>query len=337
MHSAVMPSQALKRGDGSEALGSKGAVATPGTSYAIMFSGGRKLEMRSVDLVAPGPDEVVVAVEWSGISTGTERLLWTGEMPAFPGLTYPLVPGYEAVGRVIAAERHPGLVGQRVFVPGSRGFKDVAGLFGAAASHLVVAADKVVPVELETPSEGVLLALAATAAHALDPENLPELIVGHGVLGRLLARITVALGGAPTVWETDSERISPESYRVCKPHEDTRQDYRAICDVSGDSGVLDTLIGRLAPRGEITLAGFYTARPDFAFPPAFMKEMRLRVAAEWAPEDLVQVLDLLAKGVLKLEGLITHVRPASEAADAYRIAFGETSCLKMILDWRHIE
>jgi 3-hydroxyethyl bacteriochlorophyllide a dehydrogenase len=68
-----------------------------------------------------------------------------------------------------------------------------------------------------------------------------------------------------------------------------------------------------------------------------MKEMRLRVAAEWATEDLVQVLDLLAKGVLKLEGLITHVRPASEAADAYRIAFGETSCLKMILDWRHIE
>jgi bacteriochlorophyllide a dehydrogenase len=43
---------------------------------------------------------VVVDVEWSGISTGTERLLFTGRMPPSPGMGYPLVPGYESVGRV---------------------------------------------------------------------------------------------------------------------------------------------------------------------------------------------------------------------------------------------
>ena len=32
------------------------------------------------------------------ISTGTERLLWSGRMPPFPGMGYPLVPGYESVG-----------------------------------------------------------------------------------------------------------------------------------------------------------------------------------------------------------------------------------------------
>ena len=50
-------------------------------------------------------DDVVVDIEYSGISTGTERLLWTGRMPAFPGMGYPLVPGYESVGRVVGCGR----------------------------------------------------------------------------------------------------------------------------------------------------------------------------------------------------------------------------------------
>ena len=33
----------------------------------------------------------------------TEKLLWNGTMPHFPGMGYPLVPGYESVGRVIEA------------------------------------------------------------------------------------------------------------------------------------------------------------------------------------------------------------------------------------------
>ena len=34
------------------------------------------------------------------------------------------------------------------------------------------------------------------------------------------------------------------------------------------------------------LAGFYADRLSFAFPPAFMREARLRVAAQWQPGDL---------------------------------------------------
>ena len=51
--------------------------------------------------------------------------------------------------------------------------------------------------------------LAATARHALAgfKTALPDLIVGHGTLGRLLARLTVAAGApAPTVWEIDPKR-----------------------------------------------------------------------------------------------------------------------------------
>jgi 3-hydroxyethyl bacteriochlorophyllide a dehydrogenase len=66
-------------------------------------------------------------------------LLWTGRMPPFPGMGYPLVPGYESVGRVVAGRHMPGAtVGDRVFVPGARCFGDVRGLFGGAASRVVV-------------------------------------------------------------------------------------------------------------------------------------------------------------------------------------------------------
>jgi 3-hydroxyethyl bacteriochlorophyllide a dehydrogenase len=115
---------------------------------------------------------------------------------------------------------------------------------------------------------------------------------------------------------------------------DPRRDYRRICDVSGDAGIIDQLVGRLAPQGEIVLAGFYAERLSFAFPPAFMREARISIAAQWQPEDLATVLDLVAAGRLSLDGLITHRAKAEEAPRAYQQAFGDPLCLKMILDWR---
>jgi len=88
------------------------------------------------------------------------------------------------------------------------------------------------------------------------------------------------------VWETDPRRAGGATgYTVTTPEADARRDYRVIADVTGDSGLLDTLIGRLAPRGELVLGGFYAAPIRYAFPPAFMREARLRDAAEWPPDQ----------------------------------------------------
>ncbi|MDW8398338.1 MAG: chlorophyll synthesis pathway protein BchC [Acetobacteraceae bacterium] len=313
-------------------------------TIAVLLRRPETLELARLALTPPGPADVVVEVAWSGISTGTERLLWSGRMPPFPGMGYPLVPGYESVGEIVEAGPQSGRrVGERVFVPGARCFaplegEPVRGLFGGAARRLVVPGARVVPVEQGLREQAVLLALAATARHATAAPGAeqPGLIVGHGVLGRLLARIAIALGAPPpVVWETNpARREGAAGYAVLHPEEDPRRDYRAIHDVSGDSRILDTLVARLAPGGEIVLAGFYAEPLSFAFPPAFMKEARIRIAAEWQPPDLAAVNALIAEGRLSLEGLITHRRAASEAADAYRIAFGDPACLKMVLDWR---
>ncbi len=88
-------------------------------------------------------------------------------MPTFPGMGYPLVPGYESVGRVAKAGDSGLRVGQTVFVPGARCFGPVRGLFGGAAARLVVGADRLTAIDAELGADAVLLALAATARHAL--------------------------------------------------------------------------------------------------------------------------------------------------------------------------
>lgn len=309
-------------------------------TVAVVMRQPGSVALSRLGLPEPDDGELLVQVHWSGISSGTERLLWNGTMPAFPGMGYPLVPGYETVGRVIgAAPAQQSRVGEFVFVTGAHCFGEIRSLFGGAASHIVCPAEKAHAIPNRAAAEGTMFALAATAHHALCiGADAPELIVGHGVLGRLLARVTIAAGyPAPTVWDTNpARRFGGQGYRVVHPDDDTRSDYTQICDVSGDPSILDTLIARLAPGGEVTLAGFYADALSFDFPAAFMREARIVVAAEWQPEDLSEVIALYADGRLDLGELITHRVAADEAGAAYETAFNDPECLKMILDWRNL-
>jgi 3-hydroxyethyl bacteriochlorophyllide a dehydrogenase len=121
---------------------------------------------------------------------------------------------------------------------------------------------------------------------------------------------------------------------VVDPDADARRDYRSIYDVSGDSDIIDLLVQRMAPGGEIVLAGFYSERIGFSFPPAFMREARIRIAAEWQEADLRATSDAIANGSLRLDGLVTHREAAERAPAAYAQAFTDPACLKMVLDWR---
>ncbi len=303
-------------------------------THAVVLNGPEQLSLRQVELTPPGDADVVVDIAWSGISTGTERLLYSGRMPPFPGMGYPLVPGYESVGRVSAAGKDAGVeVGQFVFVPGANCYGAIRGLFGGSAKRLVTGGARVVKLPESLGEEATLLALAATAQHAIAVGGVPDLIVGHGTLGRLLARLAVVAGGTPVVWEkTAARRAGAMGYQAIDPAEDTGSRYKVIVDVSGDSALLDTLIGRLMPGGAVVLAGFYDT-VSFAFPPAFMREARVLIAAQWQPADLAHVVALAESGTLSLDGLITHRRPAADAEAAYRTAFTDSACLKMSLDW----
>ena len=313
---------------------------TQRTAQAVVLEAPRTLDWRRLALCEPTPEDVVVRTLFSGISTGTERLFYTGEMPNFPGMGYPLVPGYETVAQVL----EPGSAvtglkrGDTVFVPGASCWGPVRGLFGGAGEQLVIPASRLVSLREDLQEQAVLLALAATAHHAINRDALPDLIVGHGTLGRLVARLTVALGGHPLVWEVNAERRNGAlAYRVSAPEESKGQRFRTIVDVSGHAASLNDWVAHLAPGGELVLAGFYTDALSMNFVPAFLREARLRVAAQWQPEDMLAVRCLVEEGKVSLEGLVTHSMPADQAAQAYTQAFDDVACLKMVLDWRNLQ
>ncbi|MEO1273992.1 MAG: chlorophyll synthesis pathway protein BchC, partial [Pseudomonadota bacterium] len=218
---------------------------------ALLLKEPRQLDLAALRLIDPAEGDVVVETRWSGISTGTERLFWLGTMPPFPGMGYPLVPGYETVGEVVEAgpdaDHRPG---DFVFVPGARCYSDARALFGGSASRLVVSAVKAVTVDRELKEDAALMALAATAYHAMAGSfgRQPMLIVGHGVLGRLLARLASLLGGEPpVVWERDPRRRDgAEGYAVIDPAEDERRDYQTVFDVSVEARQYD-LAARTEP------------------------------------------------------------------------------------------
>jgi 3-hydroxyethyl bacteriochlorophyllide a dehydrogenase len=307
-------------------------------TLAVVVEEPERVALRSLTLTPPQADDVVVLIDFSGISMGTEKLMYNGSMPMFPGMGYPLVPGYEAVGTVVdAGENATAMVGKTVFVPGSSKFEGARGLFGGQAKTLITGAARVIPLPAELHEKAVLMSLAATAQHAVAGGEMPDLIIGHGVLGRLLARIALAAGVEPTVWEINDARMAgAEGYRVVRPETDERRDYRSVYDASGDHRVIDQTVMHMARGGEIVLAGFYSDPLSFNFAPAFRRELRIRIATEFQPDDLATSLALVGSGRLSLEGLVTHKVPATEAPTAYGQAFSDPNCLKMVFDWRDI-
>ena len=187
-------------------------------------------------LTPPGDEDVVVEIEWSGISTGTERLLWSGRMPPFPGMGYPLVPGYESVGRVVRrpapasgrAGRRPRVRARRALL--RRGARPVRRRRLAARRARRARRRRSTSA---SASRASCSRWPRPRYHAIAGAGArqPDLIVGHGVLGRLLARLAVVAGGEPPIGLGDaipSARGGAAGYRGASiPDEDARRDYRA--------------------------------------------------------------------------------------------------------------
>ena len=67
---------------------------------AVHFVAPRRVEVREVDLPTPAQGDVLVATEWSGISSGTELLAYRGEVD-------PDLPLDETMGALAGTFTHP--------------------------------------------------------------------------------------------------------------------------------------------------------------------------------------------------------------------------------------
>lgn len=179
-------------------------MPTPLSSRQFWVEAPGRGAIRRAALPAPGDDEVVVRTLYSGVSRGTEALVFRGEVPAsqytamrapfqegdFPA---PLKYGYSSVGVVEAASSAGArrLTGQTVFC--LHPHQDV---YVAPMSAVTVLPDTV------TPARAVLAANMETAVNALWDAR-PGLgdrivVIGAGAVGCLVAWLCRQIPGTST-------------------------------------------------------------------------------------------------------------------------------------------
>ncbi len=149
-------------------------------------------DIETVLLPHPGPTEVLVEIERTLVSVGTERAFLAGLPNA--SQTFPSGAGYSASGRVIEVGRRvSGLsVGQRV-----------AGV-APHVSHAVGDADRFVPVPDDVPPrDASFVQLGAIAMHGLRRARISPgmtvAVVGLGLIGQLSIQLARWAGAVPIV------------------------------------------------------------------------------------------------------------------------------------------
>jgi 2-desacetyl-2-hydroxyethyl bacteriochlorophyllide A dehydrogenase len=188
-----------------------GAPPKAARARALWYVAPGKAELREAALPAPKPGEVLVRMLYSGISRGTERLIFEGRLPEsewtrmrlpaqegeFP---FPVKYGYAAVGEVEAGPAE--LVGKPIFS------------LHPHQNRFVVAADAVAALPpYVPPRRAVLTANLETALNALWDSQAAAgdriVVIGAGLVGLLTASLAAGMPGAEvTAVDIDRSRAA---------------------------------------------------------------------------------------------------------------------------------
>ncbi|MEV8517554.1 zinc-binding alcohol dehydrogenase [Dactylosporangium sp. NPDC051484] len=223
-------------------------------------------EIRSVTLRPPTGDEVMVRTMYSGVSRGTETLVFSGKVPPdqhaimrapfqegdFP---YPVKYGYLNVGVVEAGP--PALVGRAVFC-----------LFPHQTGYVVPRESVVELPDGVPPQRAVLAGTVETAVNALwDAAPLigdRVTVVGAGMVGCCVAALLARFPGAEVeLVDTDpARRATAEALGVTFATPDTASTGRdLVVHASASQAGLQRSLDLLAPEGTVLELSWYGDRP----------------------------------------------------------------------------
>ena len=222
-------------------------------------------EIRDHNLPPPSEGQALVVTRATGISRGTERLVFTGRVPEsqWPAMRaplqqgefpYPVSYGYAAVGEV--REGPAALRGQRVFC------------LHPHHDAFIAPAAMCIPVPDDVPDRrAVLAANMETAVNVLwDARPLVgerALVVGAGVVGLLTAFLLAQVPGVDLhVCDLDpSRRAIVESFgaRFCAPG-DAPPDRDLVVHASASAEGLNLALARCGFEGRIIEASWFGDR-----------------------------------------------------------------------------
>src|SRR3954464_203082 len=177
---------------------------------AVWFGAAGRVEIRDEPLASLAPDQVRIRALASGVSAGSELLVYRGhaprdlppDLPTIAGdFGFPVKFGYASVGRVVEA-------GSRVDCPA---VGDLVFVHHPHQTEYAVAADVPIPLPADlAPETGVFSANLETAltvvldAHPRLGEAV--LVVGQGVVGLLVTMLLPRVAAGPILTVDLGER-----------------------------------------------------------------------------------------------------------------------------------
>lgn len=334
---------------------------------AIIFVQPGKVEIGEVPLADPGPRDIVIKTELSGVSVGTERWAYLGKRDE---ISFPNVPGYMAVGTIAdcgsEARARDWKNGERVYFFKSRfaqewedrswmgshvrgAVVDVCGPRGNGALNIHHC--EKVP-EGVTPEEAVLTGLCGVALRGIEMAGVPVganvLICGMGIIGQYALQVCLLKGAVVTVADVVDSRLAVAKNlgadRVIHgKQEDLTSEARKIApegfdiiiDTSSIASVVNSLFPLLKLGGKFIFQGWYPPPT-----PLDLNALHQRLPSAYFPcahsaEAVGTALRWAQRGWLSSKPLITHAFRPNQAAEAYdMIAQGSESFLGLTFDWR---
>ncbi len=328
----------------------------PASTAAVVFPAANEVELREVPLSPLDPGDVLVEVEHTTVSAGTELHCLHGTIRLGTGtVRFPFTPGYQAAGRVRAVgdEVTGFAVGDRVFSARCKQPADWDGGWwaGHCAWHVAAAADVIpVPAGVGTRSaSALLLAQVGYNGGVRPPVTAGDaaLVIGDGLVGQWAAQVLrhrgarVLLAGhrrrrleiaaehsADEVIDTHAEDLG-EAVRSR-----VREGLRIAAETTGKTDLIRAAAELLVRDGHLVVLGYY--------PPGVCEVdihwLRAGETTTHFPngqrrDRMERTLALIEQGVVKVDELVTHRFAPADAAAAYRMLQQDADTLGVTIDW----
>ena len=326
---------------------------------AICFPEKKKAELIQVALPRVENDNLIVKIEYSAISAGTERWMLQGklEIPGEPPFEFPHVPGYQAAGTIVGVGTRTTdfRVGDKVF---SRACKPPEGWKGSWwGAHCEYHVAKIgrdiikVPDNVSTEEASCLLLAQVGYNGASKPvvgKGDTAVIIGDGLVGQYAAQVLTYRGAHTVLSGLSPERLElAEKYSAAEVYDNRNFDFPAyiagrypdgvdiVLETASTMKTVEEAAGMLKRHGQLVLNGYYPPG-DSCIDWHWLrrKELTLYCADSRNDERLQETMDLIAGGVMKVEELITHRFSPEQAPVAYNMLLKDRQdFLGLLIEW----
>jgi len=329
------------------------------TSPALVFTGPQQVEVRDIPLPPLEPEDVLVRVEYSSISIGTERWCLQGKLrePGKPLMTpFPHIPGYQAAGVVAKVGEKVTAVapGDRVFSSGTRAGADWPGSCWGGHAGLHVARQESLhklPESVSThEASGLLLAQVGYNGAGRPWMNNGDavLVIGDGLVGQYAAQRFRHRGAHVILSGHHDDRLALAArYSADEVVNSRKEDIEAfirarypqglpvVAETASKIELVHAAIKLLQYNGQLVLLGYYP-EGECLIDIHWIRERETTVHCpnSSTPDRLAGTLALVEQGAMRLEELVTHTLPYTDAPEAYRMIVEKPSdFLGVVLKW----